>query len=333
LLSAEALDEQLPAALAPSPGAEVLLVVSPAPVLGLALIEELAQPLASRGKADFFDSVVMEGEPAITGYFEWDLEAWALDAPRLEAFLARCAAMKKVVFLSGDVHYGHSCELDYWRQGQPEPSRIVQLTSSALKNDWGESAKRALETVAVQELAHTAFYPAIRLGWNDPLDLLGVLNVPGDAIPRQLRALIRRTPAVIPAEGWPAGTTLADGPDWAWRMSLIEDARPDDNSPDARPADGGIGPIEPDLDPAAADDGYVAVLLRAENQLKSKIARAMIFASNLGLVTFGGTNVTRTLRHALLYDHPTGKKPADPQAYTAHDAGLSPTADPIPSIG
>lgn len=332
LLSSAALDEQLSASLAPTPGAELLFVVSPAPVLGLALIEELAQPLASRGKADFYDSVIKEGEPAITGYFEWDLEAWALDAPRFEAFLARCAALKKVVILSGDVHYAHTCEMDYWRQGQPEPSRIVQLTSSALKNDWGESPKRALETVAVQKLAHSAFYPAARLGWDDPLDLLGNVTVPGGAIPRQLRALLRRSPAVIPVEGWPAGTALAVAPEWAWRMSLIEDVRPDDSSPDARPADGRIGPIAPDINPGAPDAGYVAVLQRAEKQLKTKIARAVVFASNFGLVTFGGTTTARTVRHALLHDHPAGKKPADPQAYTAHDGTLSSTPDPPPSI-
>lgn len=332
LLSQAALDEQFPATLEPSPGAEVLFVVSPAPVLGLALIEELAQPLASRGKADFIGSVVMEGEPAITGYLEWDLEAWALDAARFEAFLARCNQMKKVVILSGDVHYAHSNEMDYWRQGQPQPSRVVQLTASALKNDWGESAKRALETVAVQKLAHSAFYPASRLGWSDPGDLLGNVSVPGGAIPRQLRALLRRTPTVIPTEGWPAGTTISVPSEWAWRMSLLEDPRPDDTSPDARPSDGQIGPISPDVNPSAPDDGYVAVLQRGEKQLKTKIARAVVFASNLGLVTFGGTVTDRSVRHALMYVHPAGKKPADPQAYSTHDAGLVPTTDPPPMI-
>lgn len=238
LLSQAALDEQLPSSLVPSPGAEALIVVSPAPVLGLALIEELAQPLAARGKADFVMSVVLEGEPRITGYMEWDMEAWALDAASFEAFLARCHEMGKVVLLSGDVHYAFSAEMDYWKQGQPTPSRIVQLTASALKNDWGEAPKRVLETVTAQRLIHSAFYPAARLGWDNPLDLRGRLNVPGNAIPRQLRALLRRAPTVIPTEGWPAGTTISIPPEWAWRMSLVKDLRPDDNSSAARPSDG-----------------------------------------------------------------------------------------------
>lgn len=332
LLSQAALDEQLPASLAPSPGAEVLLVIAPAPVLGLALIEELAQPIAARAIADFVMSVVIEGEPAITGYFEWDFEAWALNTPRFEAFLARCNEMGKVVLLSGDVHYACSAEMDYWKDGQPKPSRIVQLTASALKNAWVDVAKRALETVKVQKLMHTAFYPAARLGWDNPLDLQGNLNVPGGAIPRQLRALLRRTPTVIPTEGWPAGTTIAVNPDWAWRMSLLMDERPDDSSPGARPADGQIGSLPADIVPADPEAGYVAVLQRSEKQVKAKIARSVAFASNLGLVTFSGTGDTLHVRHALTYVHPAGAKQADPQPYTVHEASVAPTSDSPPTI-
>lgn len=332
LLLDVALDEQLPASLAPSPGAEALIVVSPAPVLGLALIEELAQPLVARGKADFIMSVVMEGEPAITGYLEWDMEAWALDTASFEAFLARCSEMGKVVLLSGDVHYAFSAELDYWQQGQPEPSRIVQLTASALKNEWGETPKRVLETVTAQRLIHSAFYPASRLGWDSPLDLKGRLNVPGGTIPRQMRALLRREPTVIPTEGWPAGTTISIGPEWAWRMSLVKDVRPDDSTPAARPAEGQIGRISPDLNPANPEDGYVSVLQRAEEQLKTKIARAVVYASQVGLVTFSGSGATLKVRHALMYVHPGGERTADPQPYTAHEVGLAPTSDSPPVI-
>lgn len=334
LLSMDALDEQLPSTLSPTPGAELLFVVSPAPVLGLALIEELAQPLGARGYVDFVHNTLISGEPAVTGYIELDFEAWALDAARFEAFLARCAGFGKVVILSGDVHYAHSCHLDYWRQGQPQAGRIIQLTSSALKNDWGESAKRALETVVVQQLVHSAFYPVSRLGWDDPIDLVGRVQVPGDAVPRQLRTMLRRAPTVLPPpnEGWPAGTAITIAPEWSWRMSLIQDERLDDDLADSRPADGRLGPIDPDVNPTDPEAGYVAVLQRSERQLKTKIARAMVFANNLGLVTFGGAPGVRTLRHALMYEHPTGAKPGDPKAYTAHDAGLIPTTDAPPPI-
>jgi hypothetical protein len=301
-------------------------------VLGLATIEELAQPLAARAGADFLMSVVKSGQPEITGYMAWDMEAWALDAPRFEALLARFNKMGKVVILSGDVHYAFSAEMDYWKRNQPKPSRIVQLTASALKNDWGESPKRVLETVAAQAILHNAFYPASRLGWDDPLDLRGRLNVPGGAVPRWLRALLRRVPTVIPTEGWPAGTTISVDPEWAWRMSLVKDPRPDDSSPRARPADGQIGAISRDLNPADPEPGYVAVLQRGEKQLKTKIARAVVYASNLGLVTFSGTGDTLQVTHTLMYVHPAGEKAQDPQAYTVYPIDLAPTGDSPPAI-
>jgi hypothetical protein len=240
--------------------------------------------------------------------------------------------MGKVVLLSGDVHYAFSAEMDYWKQGQPQPARIVQLTASALKNDWGERAKRALETFKVQELLHSAFYPASRLGWDDPIDLVGRVDVPGGAVPRQLRALLRRTPAVLPTEGWPPGTTISIPPEWAWRTSLLKDVRPDGTANGSRPADGQIAAIAPDLDPANPEDGYVAVLQRGEKQLKTKIARAVVFASQLGRVTFHRSGTALSVRHSLMYVHPGGQKAADPQAYTLHDISLVPTTDGPPAI-
>jgi hypothetical protein len=332
LISAVALEEQLPASFAPSPGAEVLIVVAPAPVLGLAVIEELAQPIGARGYFDFTASVIIGHEPKITGYMEFDMEAWALHSERFEALLARFNQMGKVVILSGDVHYGFSAEMDYWKKAQPQASRIVQLTSSALKNDWGISAKRALETVAAQEILHNAYYPIARLGWNDPADLIGNVSVPGGALSRNKRAMLRRTPVVLPADNWEPGSTISVAPDWVWRLSLVKDVRPDDTSPTARPADGQVGPISPDMIPGNPDDGYVKVMERAEKQLKWKIARSVTFASHLGLVSFSGTGATLKVNHTLTYEHPDGAKPADPQGYTAYELSLAPTTDPQPTI-
>jgi hypothetical protein len=332
LISDVALEEQLPASLAPSPGAEVLIVVSPAPVLGLATIEELAQPIGARGYFDFTSSVIIGREPKITGYIEFDMEAWSLHTERFEALLARFNEMGKVVILSGDVHYAFTSEMDYWKEAQPQPSRIVQLTASAFKNDWGISPKRALETVAAQEILHNAYYPMARLGWSDPLDLVGNVNVPGGALSRNHRAMLRRTPVVLPTDNWESGSSISVPPDWAWRLSLVKDLRPDDSSPGARPSDGQVGPINPDIAPGSPDNGYVKVLERAEKQLKSKIARSVTFASNLGLVTFSGTGPTLKVTHTLMYEHPDGAKSADPQAYTAYELSLAPTADPQPTI-
>jgi hypothetical protein len=333
LIGLTSLEEQLPDEIAPSPGGEMLFVVSPAPVLGLALIEELAQPIGARAYMDFFMSALMKQEPKITGYLEFDMEAWSLDAPRFEALLARFNEFGKVVILSGDVHYGYSAGMDYWKRHQPEPTRIVQLTTSALKNEWGAKPKRSLETVKVQELLHNAFYPMARLGWDTPIDLVGKVNVPANAIPHSKRAMLRREPVVLPVEGWPTDTNITQPPDWAWRVSLVKDERPDDDSDGARPEDAHKDmKIDDDLIPSNPVNGYVAVLKRGEKQLKSKIARAVVFASNIGSVTFTGTVDDRSVRHALVHDHPDSKKDKDPQAYTVYALSLSATEDAQPTI-
>jgi hypothetical protein len=332
LIETASLDDQLPDTLAPSPGAEVVFVVSPAPVLGLALIEELAQPIGARGAIDFFMSTMLRSQPKISGYKEFDMEAWALDAASFEALLARFHDLKKVVILSGDVHYGFSAEMDYWKRGEPSPVRIVQLTSSALKNQWDDRPKRALETVAVQRLLHGAFYPMSRLGWRNPIDLVGRVNVPGNAIPRVRRAMLRREPVVAPAEGWPPGTTITQPPDWAWRTNLAIDPRQDDGTPAGRPIDTEISPISPDLTPTASGPGYVAVLLRGEKQIKSRIARAVVYASHVAVVTLTGDTHTRGVQHSFHYEHPDEKKPNDPQVYTEHRLTLLPTGDLPPAI-
>lgn len=333
LISDVALEEQLPASFAPASGAEVLIVVSPAPVLGLATIEELAQPIGARGFFDFIIPVFKGNEPKITGYMEFDMEAWSLHSERFEALLARFNQMGKVVILSGDVHYGFSAEMDYWKKAQPQPSRIVQLTASSFKNEWGIRAKRALETVTAQEILHNAYYPMARLGWSDPSKLIGNVSVPGGALPRNKRAMLRRTPVVLPADNWEPGSNISVVPDWAWRMRLVKDMRPDDSSPNARPSDGQIGAISPDINPGSPEDGYAKVMQRAEKQLKSKIARSVTFASHLGLISFSGTGSTLKVTHELMYNHPISAKPADPQAYTSYELSLAPTTDLQPTIG
>ena len=333
LISTASLEEQIPASLAPSPGAELVFVVSPAPVIGLAIIEELAQPIGARGYSDFFMSTILRQTPEVSGYMEFDMEAWSLNSASFEALLARFNDLKKVVILSGDVHYAYSAQMDYWKRGQPAPTRFVQCTASALKNEWGSKPKRALETVKGQQILHDAFYPMSRLGWSNPIDLVGRVNLPaGVALPRSKRAMLRRTPVVLPAEGWPTGSSISQPADWAWRVSLVKDTRPDDTSEGARPSDAQGSKISTDLVPASPVAGYVAILQRGEKQIKSKIARGVVFSSNFGSVTFTGTIATRAVTHQLIYEHPESKKEKDPQAYTGHSLTLVATSDAQPII-
>lgn len=96
------------------------LIISPAPVFGLPLMEELIQPVVSR----------------FAGYPTGDYEPWVADRNKFEHFLKEVSAFRRVLFLSGDVHYSFSNSVDYWdkRTGTEVISKFVNLTSSSLKN-------------------------------------------------------------------------------------------------------------------------------------------------------------------------------------------------------
>ena len=338
LLTQAALDEQIPDAAVPSAGAEVLIVVSAAPVLGLALIEEVLQPSMARGGTDFINAIKAvfdrHKEPEITGYLEWDMEAWAMSPVRFEALLKKFQKMKKVIILSGDVHYSFSSQMDYWKKGVAEPTRIIELCSSAAKNEWPKIMKRVLSTGTGQKILQHAIYPLERVAWEDDTTITGEIHVPaGQAIPGAYRTLMKVSPVLLPTEGWPEGTNVSILPDWSWRVVLLTDERPDDSSPNARPSDGQIGNITPDVDPSDPVDGYVKVQKRHEKLITRKTPRSVVYNSNIGVVTFSGTGSSLKVKHDLYYFHPEGEKTGDPKAYTSHEALVAPTSDEPPQIG
>ena len=60
--------------------------------------------------------------------------AWAFNPAGFEALLARLKPHGRVLFLSGDVHYGLTSALDYWVGAGP-PARYVQAVCSAFQNE------------------------------------------------------------------------------------------------------------------------------------------------------------------------------------------------------
>ncbi len=338
LLTQQALDEQIPDSAIPSAGAEVLIVISAAPVLGLALIEEVFQPVMARGATDFVTAISAafnkNKEPEITGYQEWDMEAWCMAPVHFEALLNKLQKMKKVIILSGDVHYAFSSEMDYWKKGATTPARIIELCSSAIKNEWPEVMKRVLSTGTGQKILQHAVYPLERVAWENDISLAGEVHVPaGEAIPGTYRTLMKVSPVLLPTEGWPEGTSVSVQPDWSWRVNLLSDGRPDDTSANARPADGQVGNITPDIDTSDPVTGYLAVQKRHEKLVTRKTPRSVLYNSNIGLITFSGTGASLKIKHDFYYFHPEGEKTGDPKAYTSHEAGLAPTSDLPPQIG
>ncbi len=311
-LLGESLKTQLPAGTSAPPERELLLLVSPVPVLGPSIIEQIAQPLADavhdvKLSAARLDYSECNPTGQIEGRFVNDVESWAANELAFEEFIARVATHPRVVILSGDVHYGTSLSLDYWKGGKDEAaSRIVQLTASALHNP---AAKSFLPIVRTHGLLQGVLpIPSrVRLGWEG----LSPIVVPGGAAPGIGRLVrMKQRPSIVPADGWPAGTSIpADKkPDWAWQITPARDPRPrEDLDLSIQPAKlvgGELTITAGDTDPDPLLEEYARVAARHSTTALTFIehTRMIIFESNIGLVGFTGATdeivVTHTLKSA-----------------------------------
>lgn len=308
-------DPAVPPVTAAVQAPEAVLVVSAAPVLGLAALEELAQPLywgASEGR---------------TGP---DYEAWAFNPPALEQLLARLAPFKRVVLLSGDVHFGSSVAMDYWKKADLpatgyDTSRIIQLVSSACKNQADMLPDAFFVSGRINQLEAGALLPARRLGWKE----LFAQDVQGPLTSRN-KIRLRRTPALLtPGPTW-AEATVAPPADWGWQFAPAMDERPEAE----RPEDVQLPPLETDdlqADPAAF---YPQVLKRHMEAFKKFDSRRYVWLNNIGTVAFKGTVAANDLRveHTLWHYLATDDENAKPDAYTLYSLSLIPTTDPLPTL-
>ena len=152
LLCPKAFEQQLQVPLAQSkPEIEATIVVLPTNLVALGIIDCVQQFELSRGHV--FGNDVGDS---------WNLHQEAL----AQLLLALCQQRRRVIILSGDIHYSCAVRLTHWFHDSLETSVLVQLTSSAIKNS--ELATR---------LAHTklkSLFPEKTerfFGWNQPLKL------------------------------------------------------------------------------------------------------------------------------------------------------------------
>jgi hypothetical protein len=136
-----------------------LIVVSPTPVFGFELAEELQEYLASKSTV-----------------YKWDLETWASNEKgfiRFLTFLNQNMAPRHCIFLSGDVHYGFSIRASFKllqkRNGKENlTTSITQLTSSALKTT--SLSKEVIINEILGRLSQLfSSRRSLRIGWNDIL--------------------------------------------------------------------------------------------------------------------------------------------------------------------
>jgi hypothetical protein len=300
---------QIPASL--PQGMELLIVVSPVPVLSPTLFETIAQPIIMGVR----DAVNWQRKKAIQdpchpggpvwGHEDYDAEGWGANEEALEKLLLHLANHGKAVILSGDVHYSNSLELDLWKKGAAKPSRIVQLTCSSARNDM----KPVLQALARDNASLQEFQRGLaaeRLGWHSGDLTLTFPNgkdgkPPKVAIGRLARA--KRSPALLPTRGWPAGTKANKEIDWRWRMRMARDQRPNNDAgipPEHRqPGLTPPGDVNPPADPIGS---YAKVVSRQVITAADHFdhLRQMVFNTNVGLVSFSGSGDNLKVIHTLL---------------------------------
>jgi hypothetical protein len=147
-----------------------IILVSPTPVFGFELAENLQKYLASK-----------------SSIYKWDLETWAANEKgfvQFLSFLIHNLRPRHCIFLSGDVHYGFTISATFTllsqrkkfgkKEGVQEKCddhlsmNITQLTSSALK-----TTSLGKEILLNEVLGHFrqlfASRHSVRIGWNDAL--------------------------------------------------------------------------------------------------------------------------------------------------------------------
>jgi hypothetical protein len=296
-----ALADQIPAA--PLPGnAEVLIVIAPLQVIGPPLLDELVAPASYRAfdMASYtFENKAREGlrggSRGMAGTNPDAIEGWAFDAKTFEALLARLAPHRRVVLLSGDVHYSASNVMSYWTGGQADPARFAQFTSSGMKNvmPWYiGTVDRAL--APAQQLVR-AKVGTERLAWKQ--EQPGVIVLPEGGteadIPRALRAKLAHEPVLVPTYGWPDGSTVnpATPPDWQWRVEPLIDQRAEAARPEAaRPLaidKQALNDILGSANSPRTIEAYQQLAARHQRTLKTlRHSRQILFRSNFGVLRF-----------------------------------------------
>ena len=224
----------------------LLVVVAPLQVLAPSLFDEIIAPGAYRAfdlGAPTSRNAPGRGLHLMAGTNPDAIEGWALDPPTFEALLERLAAHRRVLLLSGDVHYSAATQMSYWKKGVAEPARFVQFTCSGFKNVMPVYITATDRTMG---FAHEMIRSGIggeRLGWQAGAADAFVFP-PGKSltdVPQVLRKRIARAPSFLPTLGWPVDRFEAPSqfttvkptrrPDFSWRLKPVFDLRPDAQRP------------------------------------------------------------------------------------------------------
>jgi hypothetical protein len=312
---------------------KVWVVVSSLPVLGPPIFDELLAPLLFRA-FDVKDSSRLQsnrGTKRMPGTNPDAVEAWCFDPKLFEALIKRLAPYSPVLLLSGDVHYSASNAMTYWTKDKR--ARLVQFVSSGLKNVMPAIIVFVDRSFAFAQKMIRSKIGAERLGWEkssaNPIKLTDGANVSP-----HLRALLKKSPVLIPTIGWPQGTK-SDPPEWAWRVCPVRDTREEsERTKMSQPVS--LFPEDSnkkDDDLAKTDlEGYRRVAERHSRELdRLNNCRQILFASSIAMITFKDkedpdkhANVTYAVQdmYAIQPDPEQLIGRPKPEIYTRHEVPL-----------
>ncbi len=265
---------------------EVCFVIAPLPVLGPSLLDELVAPLAY--KAFDLKEYFAGGEEVKAGMLGTNpdaIEAWTFDPVSQEELLKRLAPFKKIIFLSGDVHYGSSQRLTYWTKGNTKATAcFAQLTSSGLRNIMPSYIRNASQHFLIAQKIIRQNLRAERIGWLNHKINPDPLVFPDESKVSFLNDKLKKSPVIIPVNGWPNGTTFGRDPDWSWRIENVTDIRKESDIPSPTRIETLV-----ETDDVMKNLQKIASRHIAQTK-KINYTRRILFKSNLGLVTFEKPN-------------------------------------------
>ncbi len=290
--AARRLDEDHAAGGPLTDGRELLVLVSPAPLLIPRIFDTFMQPVL----ASVFDvkSHILGTErydpgdptpPSIIGSEQYDLEGWGANEPAFNEFVRHLATYPRVVAIGGDVHFASSMACDVWTKagGATAASRILQCTASAAKNQWSATLRAVIRGQrSAQKLLKGEPWSA----WAGTATT-GVLP-PAASIRPGRRARLAHKPTYVAAGGWPPGTTLdpTKPMDVQLRIAALRDERADLGV--GRAGRAGADDVERRVAATRSWPATQAVAAAHQQLLASPsdAVRLLVFGSNVGVVSF-----------------------------------------------
>ncbi|MFZ4576513.1 MAG: hypothetical protein ACOYN0_19175, partial [Phycisphaerales bacterium] len=291
----------------------VCFVISAAPFIGVPVVESIVQPLINLHD-------IASSEKPEPPFLRWKLsfevgrvkrdpENWGFTPSLFEAMLARLSSRRRVLFLSGDVHYAFTLAMAYWKMGPNwapgEATRFVQLTASSFRAQRDDLAPLVAIDLAQQLGELTSNIQ--RYGWKR-----GPVGSPTFDAPlvqgeqffnSHLQLLLQEDPIVISPPAVPSDATYVRGPEWAYRTALVPDQRRDEQR---------LAVLHPPPFNGASEIDLVrSVAERHVWQSQNAMPRGWQWWTNFSVVEFTADADGRlaTVRHRIFGYDPQGLEP------------------------